>query len=189
MANLCYTLYRIAGEPERLNELSQLLHGISCEFPERERLVGLVTLLGGDPADFNCRGHWLDYDLKDDCLWFDFSSAWGPLIETWDWIADCIGGLKCYYRADESSDCWAAARPCLERGWFVDCGWLLEGYTPEGEEIYENFPDLDTAIAYIHTLPDGEMVRIEDDVDELSDLWAHINDDCFLSLIPFTPAE
>ena len=60
---------------------------------------------------------------RDDEEWvlgFWFESAWCPLAEEWDAIAEWMGGVRVYFCGDEPSCDLFLYRPYPQRGWWTD---------------------------------------------------------------------
>lgn len=117
MPNWCSTSYVATGDRKEVRDLYEKMK--SLEEGEKSLvengfgktwLGNLVTILGGDWKEINCRGEFyeLQIDSDENSLQFEAMTAWGELSDLRQFICSKYPSLSIYYRAEEPGMCYYA---------------------------------------------------------------------------------
>ena len=151
MANIADVSYRIVGDKKELREIHKVLR-----YLERRKtpvvktgwgkmwLGDLVTKLGGNPSDMDCRGRILDfyYVAKEGELGIDYESAWCEKTELREFLEERFPSVTVYYKEEEPlMGCFYIKDPT---GRFFPERFFLDYYE---DQVY--FKSLEECAAYV----------------------------------------
>jgi hypothetical protein len=116
MPNWCWTNYVIEGDKKEIADLHQKMQSLEeRKTPLIENGFGknwmgnLVTLLGGDWNEIECRGDFMNLEKPDDTtIRFDTETAWKDMPDVWDFVCKQYKSLRYYFLAEESGACYYA---------------------------------------------------------------------------------
>lgn len=108
MPNWCDCVYKCVGDPKEVRSLHKVLKYIDKRKTSivdngfgKWWLGNLVTKLGGNWEKYRCRGEIIYYELNDNVLTIDQSTAWCEQEGVRQIIEEKFPSIKVYYREEE----------------------------------------------------------------------------------------
>ncbi len=131
-------------------------------------LGNLVTYLGGNSEEINCRGQWFDLQIQEDnTLTFETETAWAEMDEFRHFIESKFEDLKMYYCSEESGNCYYVTNDA--EGKYYHYRFVVE---VDDDEI-QKFQTEEEAKSYIEELI-GRKLYINEDPEYALSEWSEV---------------
>ena len=176
MADWSYCEYRIAGEPQELDRLFDIMQKV--ENANGPWLFELMAEIYGD-ENADARGQWSNLKRDEDCISFTFEGAGRTYIEEWDEVCETFQSLCPYFEGVLWAYELAQKRENKEKGWFPNKYYLDMRYAEEENDEAGSFRTLKDVYKRIEELT-GTKVASMKDVDALRAALQEENEDTFI---------
>lgn len=186
MPNWCNTSLVFEGDRQEIKTLCQTMKRLERrKTPLVENDFGsnwlgcLVEALGGQWKETYCRGTWFSLKCHRNNLRMETETAWGPCIETYDFICKVFPSLTYYYRSEEPM--MAEYMTNDSDGRYFKERYIADVNVPDGEFMVEYFNRMEEALQWIAEISKCD-IRSEADVEALNEQW-HTGDNegyCYL---------
>ena len=186
MPNWCNTSLVFEGDRQEIKTLCQTMKKLERrKTPLVENDFGsnwlgcLVEALGGQWKETYCRGTWFSLECRGNILHMETETAWGPCIETYDFICKIFPSLTYYYRSEEPM--MAEYLTNDGEGRYFKERYIADVNVPDGEIMVEYFNRREEALQWIAEISKCD-IQSEEDVEALNEQW-HTGDNegyCYL---------
>jgi hypothetical protein len=173
------------GSKEEIKDLYDKLKSLEeMEKPLTENDFGkrwlgcVVTLLGGNWKEIDCRGDFMNLELLDDnTIQLDTETAWGDMPEVWDFVLKNYESIDYYFYAEESGTCYYATNDSegkyFPERFIVNQSEVSTEYLDNETELFEhiasisgkvvaNKKEMNTAIATFNSEHEDNMIYIDE---------------------------